>query len=513
MKKTNPIILSLTVLVFVLAVSCTDQFLDTEPIGKAGIEQFYETDDDASKAIMATYDVLQWGYAQDWNSAYMVKTLPSDETNAGGSSSGDQPPYQRLDKFTYSAENTPITESYKSFFYGVYRANQVINNIDPAESALKEQVVAEAKFLRAWFYFELVSMFGGVPLNLEDLAPSEYSQPRASAADIYAQIETDLTEAINALPLKSEYSANDKFRATKGAAQALLGKAHLYQEEWDAAATQFDNVISSNEYSLVGDYSTVFREEQELGSESVFEVMYVKDAGYDWDNFPWGTRTQESNIHWQLTGPRAENYTDGNGEGMRAGWGFLWPTEEMYQAFMAEGDSIRRTSSLLSETELMARGDTVSGSPYDYDGYVRIKYGSLWGETSDEGGQVPDLNYGTNLRLIRYADVLLMAAEAYYHSNNYTEADVLTILNDDIRDRADLGPIAATGPALLDAIKNERRLELAFEGVRFLDLVRWGDAPEVLGDLGFVEGKHELFPIPADEIRRNREINENNPRW
>ncbi|SMO88601.1 SusD family protein [Gracilimonas mengyeensis] len=505
------------VLAMFMTISCTDQFLDTEPIGKAGIEQFYQSDDDALKAIMATYDVLQWGYARDWNSPYMVKTLPSDEVNAGGSSSGDQPPYQRINDFSFSAENAPITASYQSFYYGVYRANQVINNVDPSASAQREQIVAEAKFLRAWFYFELVSMFGGVPLNLKDLAPSEYSQPRASVADVYAQIEQDLTEAISVLPLKSEYPVVDSFRATKGAAQALLGKAHLYQEEWSEAAVQFDNVISSGEYELVEDFSTVFLEEQEFGSESVFEISYVKDAGYDWGNFPWGTRVQESNIHWQLTGPRVDNYTDGNGTGLRGGWGFLWPTDDMYQAYISEGDSLRRVSSLLNEAELEARGDTMSGSPYQYEGYIRVKYGTIWDETSDENGQVPDLNYGTNIRLIRYADVLLMAAEANYHTGN--EAEALRLLNGHnsallgVRERAGLEPVTSSGTALFEDIKEERRLELAFEGVRYLDLIRWGDAPRVLGPRGFVEGKHELFPIPSDELRRNSAIGENNPRW
>lgn len=511
MKKSTLSTFVVAVLTLVMA-SCSDQFLQTEPIGKAGIEQFYETDEDASKAIMATYDVLQWSYGRDWSSPYMVKTLPTDEVTAGGSSSGDQPPYQRLDDFSYSAENAAITASYQAFYFGVYRANQVINNVDPEASGLRAQIVAEAKFLRAYFYFELVSMFGGVPLNLQDLAPSDYSQPRASASKVYDQIEKDLEEAISALPLKSEYALADKFRASKGAAQVLLGKAHLYQEEWDAAATQLGNVISSNEYDLVDDFSTVFKREQELGPESIFEVMYVSDEGYDWGNFPWGSRVQESNIHWQLTGPRADNYTDGDGQGMRPGWGFNWPTDDIYQAFVSADDSVRRMASVWTEQELEQRGDTITGDPHKYNGYVRVKYGSFWGETSSENGAVPDLNYGTNLRLIRYADVLLMAAEAYHQSSSHSDEEARTELNK-VRDRAGLSDITASGEALMDAIKRERRLELAFEGVRFFDLVRWGDAPEALGDIGFQEGKHELFPIPADEMRRNSEITENNPNW
>lgn len=513
MRKLNLSMIAVVSLMLVMIMGCSDQFLQVDPIGKAGEEQFYNTDDDATMGLIATYDVLQWSYAQDWNSIYMVKTLPTNETTAGGNGSGDQPPYQRLNDYTFSADNPAITASYQSLYYGVYRANKVINNVDPEASDVRNQVVAEAKFLRAFFYFELVSMFGDVPLNLKELAPSEYSQPRTPASEVYAQIETDLTEAISELPLKSEYGQADKFRASKGAAQALLGKAHLYQEEYDEAAAQFDNVISSMEYDLVSDYSKVFREETELGVESVFEIVYVKDQGYNWGNFPWGSRIQESNIHWQLAGPRTDNYNDNDGTGLQGGWGFLYPTEDMYNAFVNSSDSTRRVNSLLSEQELENRtGDTITGDPYDYEGYVRLKYGSLAGETSSEDGAVPALNYGTNIRLIRYADVLLMAAEAYHHSSDYTDNEALTELNK-VRDRADLPPVTTSGQALMDDIKEERQLELAFEGVRYLDLIRWGDAASELGSLGFQSGKHELFPIPADEVRRNSEINENNPGW
>jgi len=243
--------------VILTITACKKDFLDVAPIGKMSEELFYKTDEDATKAIMATYDILQWMYARDWNSAYLVKTFPSDESNVGGGDSGDQPPYQELGNYTYGASNATITAVWQSNYFGIYRANKVINNVLP-ETDLRKQIIAEAKFLRAYYYFEIVSMFGKGPIILTDLAPSEYSQPFKSDAEIYAQIVIDLNEAIAGLPEKSEYAPEDVFRASKGAALSLLGKAYLYQEKWTEAAQTFEQVIASNKYQLQEDFSTLF---------------------------------------------------------------------------------------------------------------------------------------------------------------------------------------------------------------------------------------------------------------
>ncbi|HRZ20789.1 MAG TPA: RagB/SusD family nutrient uptake outer membrane protein, partial [Bacteroidales bacterium] len=159
------------VLVILLAVtSCSKDFLDVDPIGKLTEDQFYKTDEDATKAIMASYDILQWMHARDWNSAYLVKTFPSDESNVGGENSGDQPPLQELDFFNYGSSNATITATWQSNYFGIYRANKVIQRVEP-ETDLRKQIIAEAKFLRAWYYFEIVSMFGTGPLILTELAP------------------------------------------------------------------------------------------------------------------------------------------------------------------------------------------------------------------------------------------------------------------------------------------------------------------------------------------------------
>lgn len=508
MKRTINIILSTTlVALLLLSVSCTEDFLETDPIGKATVDNFYETDRDAEMALMSAYDILQWKHASgSWNSTYLVKVLPTDDVNGGGGGEGDQPRLQRIDNFNYGPENDAISAVYQTDYFGIYRANKVINKTEP-ESDYRKQIIAEAKFLRAYYYFELVSMFGAVPLNLEDLAPSEYSQPRAPKEDVYAQIESDLQDAIAGLPVKSEYPGRDKFRASKGAAQALLGKAHLYQEEWGEAAGYFDDVITSGEYELVNDYASLFTNAEEFGDESLLEVSYTSQEQYNWGNFPWASRAVESNIVVQLMGRRWDQGFDPGNTDLLGGWGFLPPTPEIYNTF--SNDDKRRPETVISEDTLIAWGGGINGGDaYDYEGYIKIKYAPRVGETTWEGGATGELNFGTNFRMIRYADVLLMAAEAYMRDGNEDRAR--TELNK-VRDRAGLVDVTASGPDLFDAIVQERRRELAFEGHRFLDLIRWDLADDELSDRGFVEGKHNLYPIPLDEMRNNKEITENNP--
>jgi hypothetical protein len=501
MKSTYKLLIALAItLVF---SACSKDFLEVEPIGKMSVELFYQTDEDATKAIIATYDILQWMNARDWNSSYLVKTFPSDESNVGGGDAGDQPPYQELGGFTFGPSNAPITAVWQSNYFGIYRANLVLNNVKD-DSDLKKQILAEAKFLRAYYYFEIVSMFGHGPLILDELAPSEYAQAFADAAAIYAQIEKDLNEAIAGLPLKSQYGADDKFRATKGTAQALLGKALLYQKKYTESAAAFTSVVESNEYALQADFSTLFLKESEFGVESIFEVSWVTTSGYDWGTFQWGgNRAMENNITWQLTGPRGDYFVAGT-TGLIGGWGFNYPRQAAYDVFTAAGDNVRKGASILSLADLRAQGgDWTNESSWGWDGCIRVKYGTRMDETNGENGAVPELNYGTNLRLIRYADVLLMLAEALHMAGN--DADAAMYLNQ-VRERAQLAPF--TGD-IMQAIKTERQLELVFEGVRFLDLVRWGDAPAVLGQFGFVAGKHEVFPIPQDEMRNNSNAQQN----
>lgn len=492
--KKHFINISLVCLLVSLLGSGCKKFLDQPVTGAFDEELFYKTDLDAMQAINATYDMMTAHYNSSWGSMYMVKTMLSDESNAGGSDAGDQPGYQTLDNYTFDATNDKIRDSWRMCYYTIYRANKVINRVLP-ETDLRKRIIAEAKFLRAFNYFELVSLWGDVPLVLNDILPANYtSTGRKPKADVWAQIEKDLTEAIAVLPLKSAYSGGDRYHVSKGSAQALLGKALLYQQKYAEAATQFENVITSTQYQLAPSVGAAFSRNYEFGSESVFEISYTNTRGYDWGNFPWGA-APESNIHIQLMGPRSDYYTKAPADSLIGGWGFNLPKQKLWNAFVAAGDVSRRQQTIMSVGELTAAGGAWSNATaYDYEGYFQRKYGTF---TTQTGGPIGELNYGTNWRHIRYADVLLMAAEAYNKSNNDNKAR--GYLND-VRTRSGLGAVATSGAALFNDIVKERQLELAFEGFRFTDLVRWNLAATELGPLGY-QAKHAVLPIPDFDVR------------
>ena len=493
--------------------ACSDQ-LEQDVNGVSSIETFYATDDDAQLAIVATYDMLTADNLFDWASPTFIKTLPSDEGTAGGGGSTDQPRYQQLDNFTWDSGNPAIQATWQVNYYGVFRANMIIENLEP-ENELRKRIIGEAKALRAYYYLELVTQFGDIPLVLKGLEPSEFNQSRVPKAEIYAQIEADLNDAVAALPHKSEYSAGDKFRMSKGTANALLGKVLLYQGKYEAAATAFDNVTG---YSLVDNYADVFTEAQEFGDESILEASFSSQVPYDW-NYPWGTRF-ENNLHVQLMGARAGSTPE---LGLIAGWGFNYPSEKLWDAFNAMGDTERRDATMFSEQQYLTYKSTdpnFDGSTWwDYNKFFRLKYGSYDDETNQNGAP-KELNYGTNWRLIRYSDVLLLSAEAKLQSGN--TAGALADINK-VRARAGL---AGLGSVTLQDIIAERFVELAFEGHRYFDLIRWGEAvanaelgvqvpatfsggdPAHYGD-NFDYAKHQLFPIPNSDIAAATNMTQN----
>ncbi len=493
----NIFIKNILALAIVLSATSCEDFLDQEVPGKFSEQDFYQTDEDATMSVTAIYDMVSAHYYSNWASLYVVKTMPSDESNAGGSNDGDQKGYQDLDDFNIDAQNDKVRDVWRMLYYAIYRSNKVINKM-PGDTDLQKRLIAEAKALRAMNYFDLVTLWGGVPLVLDDVDPSQYtSVGRTSKEDVYAQIEQDLQEAISALPVKSAYGLVDSFRFSKGAAQALLGKVHLFQEEWSDAVTQFEAVISSGEYQLEPSVQRVFSNAGEFGVESLFELSFTNNESYDWGNFPWGEKP-ESNIHVQLMGPRADFYTPAPGDSLMGGWGFNVPKDKLYQAFVDAGDDNRRIVTVMSETELEAAGGNWSvDNAWDFEGYWQRKYGTFSGST---GGPVGELNYGTNFRIIRYADVLLMASEANFRAGNEpTSRDYLN----EVRERpgTNLPEVNASGNDLFEAIVTERQLELALEGHRYLDLVRWGRAQQELGPLGFENGTHEVLPIPINDVR------------
>ncbi|MFT3911758.1 MAG: RagB/SusD family nutrient uptake outer membrane protein [Ferruginibacter sp.] len=494
MKKSFIKIIFFCVMITIVAVSCK-KFLTNEIPGAFPEDEFYKTDEDATQAVTGVYDMMQAHYNSNWASIFMVKSLLGDESNAGGSNDGDQPGYQSLDKYTFDAANDKVQDAWRMMYFAIYRANKVINKVID-ETPLRKRLIAEAKTLRAYNYFELVTLWGDIPLITDDnIQPDRYHDfPRKPVAEIYAQIEKDLTEAIPELPVKSSYGGPDKFRVSLGTAQSLLGKTYLYEKKYSEAATQFDLVINSGEYTVGNSIGEIFSQAGEFGGESIFEISYSNGRSYDWGNFPWGAQP-ESNIHIQLMGPRSDFYTKAPGDSLIGGWGFIRPKQKMWDAFIADGGVARRNQSIMSEAELIgAGGNWTAPNDRDYEGFFQRKYGSFSNQT---GAPVGELNYGTNWRHIRYSDVLLMAAEANYQTDENKARGYIN----QIRQKRAVPDVTATGTALFDAIVHERQVELAFEGTRFQDLVRWGLAAQELAPLGFVAGKHELLPIPDYDVK------------
>jgi len=498
----------LSILIFFVS-SCSQDWLELEPIGEKFESNYYQSEEEIFSGLVAAYSILQPKYYSGWSSYYFLANFPTDDAVVVGGGPGDRPEYHEIEEFNTIPTNPALLQLWRRDYYGASRANVVVENADPEVSQKSAEYVAEAKFLRAYFYFELTRFFGDVPLIIGILGSDEYNQPRNPAEEVYAQIIKDLKEAIADLPVKSSLTGNEFYRATKAAGQSLLGKVYLYiaspyyQSEYDfeksaneyytLAAEQFDAVIESGLYELEDNYDDIWQYNHEHGVESIFEIEYanINRAG-DWGN----GRVNGGNIDVQMSGPRGIA-TDT----LNAGWGFDMVTEDLISAYNAENDSARMYGTAYGEAFLTEIGAGDWEKNEGYTGWFSKKRAPWSNITSDVD---PEWNYETNERMIRYADVLLMCAEAYLQSG---AEDPLPLINK-VRKRAFLDPLSSV---TMEDIKHERRLELAMEGHRFFDLVRWGDAPSVLGDLGFVENKHEVFPIPQSEIdNSNGKLTQNN---
>lgn len=502
MKNYISIIITFAVMALVI-VSCSD-YLDAPVNGALTQSNFYQSDEDANAAIVGAYDMLTYDlWNNTWASPVVMKSILSDCAQSGGPNADDQPGYEALDKMAHTASNDKVAALWGVSYFGVHRCNLVLDNV-AEDSPFKTVVRGEAKALRAFFYMDLVSHFGNVPLlSTTNISPDSYNISNTSKDEIYTLIEQDLNEAIAVLPVKSAQSSADRFRMSKGAAQALLGKAKLNQGKHSEALQAFEQVITSGEYSLEADYSMVFRKEGEFGSGSLLEAVYADNAGLVGGTAPWGDqRLFETNMHVQLTGPRdGDFFTSPESLDFTTGWGFNLPSEKLGQTYDTYGDTYRKNITILSEADYLADGGTITGDPYDYEGYFRLKYGTV---PSEQGSGDGFLNYGTNWRLLRYADVLLSAAEAAAFSGNDGAAQ--SYLNE-VRSRAQIAASTAGGADLIKEIQDERFMELAFEGHRFQDLVRWGIAAENIN--GFQSGKHEVLPIPEGEIERAESLIQN----
>ena len=483
MKKSIKYILSVAMVVGIFP-SCK-KFIDYDPKDDYQITaaDYFKTADDYQKMVVGTYSPLQWIWAD-----VVIGDVASDNSVSGGENATDQLGFQQIDDYTIVANNSYLSEAWKSCYEGINRANYLEENKGKLDFAGKDALYGEVYFLRAYYYFELVRLFGDVPLFVDKrLSVTESgSFGRSSKAEVYTQIEKDLNNAISVLPITNP----QKGRITKYAAQALLGKVLLYQEKFDEAASMLENVVNGP-FSLVPDFGDIFLQAGENGPESVFEIQYSNlSPYYDWSNPGRG----QGNLAVQVCGIRNLTGTSPYGQG----WSTNLPTQDLANAFET-GDKRKGVTILDIEAYKNANPSfniTYLVAPYKNTGLYNQKYHPRKGETS---GQV-ELNYLNNFRTIRFADVLLMAAEANNRAGAANDTKAQDYLNR-VRRRAfgdNNHDITATGTALKQAIWDERRLELAMEGDRFFDLVRTGQATSKI--TGFVAGKNELFPIPQQEV-------------
>lgn len=482
-------IYALFALVFVMTQSCDESNLELVNPNALSPETFFTNEEQLRSAVNASY-------AQNQTNALYSRLLFYMYDNMGQDNSPN--PQQEANKLTYSrftfdSSNTEIADFWDSCFKGINKANFVISNIERINEIpesimserLKNKYIAEARFLRGHYYYLLATRFSGVPL-FSGLPESSEGIPRATRDEVFAQIIEDFRFAAENLFERGEELNG---RATKGAALAYLGKALLFQKQYDLAYDAFDDIVG---YDLEDNYFDNFKEETEHGIESLFEIEFDRAIGTanKWD----------SNVS-------AQGFNESTFRGQDYGvldWFNVYPSLDLLEEY-EEGD-IRLEENFYFEGDTYNNGEgVIVASDLSTTAGIRPagwrKYQNYYRRTAEEQES------GINFKVIRYADVLLMKAEAANETSRTPEA--ITLINR-VRERAELNPIAdnLSQQQVFDAIVHERKVELAGEQVRFDDIIRWGIASTELAGTGFQQGKHELWPIPDREISANDAINQ-----
>ncbi len=466
-----------------LTTNCQKDFLDRRPPGELTFEEFFKTEAQAIEATNAVYE--QYRTFDICALPFIACTDVLSDDSDKGSTANDAPLMSDIDNFTMDATNPFIFPVYRGHYRTIARANVAIENIPKIEmdATLRDRLVGECKSMRAYSYFLLVQWFGDLVLVTKTLQGTEYyDQSRQPREVIYTQIETDLKEAIAVLPEKDGYAVADKGRITKSAAKGLLAKLYMVKKDWANAETQCMDIINSGKYSLLPRYSDNFLQIGENGAESIFEIQTV------------ALPTQ------QAAGPGASPYN--MVQGVRGtpnlGWGFNRPSDNLVMSY--ENGDPRREATVIYVGEILPDGST---QVVDNPDIVNERYNQKAWVPAHPGLQD---NGPGNIRVLRYSDVLLLAAEAKNELGKSSEA--LPLLNQ-VRKRARgtngfiLPDVTITDQSMLrERIYKERRVELAMENHRWFDLLRWGRASQTMKAVGkpFVDGKHEVLPIPQTEV-------------
>ncbi len=490
--------------------SCSDSTLDLVPLDRVTTDKFFKTRFDFDGAIFASYSSIQdfWGTSTEnlgemgefWKITMTITDdIAADDVNADGIS-------RDIDRLQIRSSDVPFAAIYTQIYEGIFRANLVLENLDK-ENALtaqdKTELSAEAKFLRAWFHFQAMKLFGTPPLALKvgtDI--NNLALPNSTKDELFASILSDFNDAANGLP--ESWDASNTGRVTAWAAKSYIGKVNVWKKDWQSAITAFEEVINNGPYSLIPNYDDVFAFDNENNAESIFEIQF---GGPRSDDNIWVfDDTHSENFKASQGIARGWYWDAGNGApGGKLGW---WaPTQDLVDAF--ESGDKRVDISLYK-----------SGDQY-FTTFVNLPYDTNWSSTNftlkkyrgqrnmspanHSPNQQADFN---NERWFRFAELKLLYAEALIEVGRNGEA--ITQIND-IRNRAglaDLTPEAAANPTA--AMRHEKRVEMAFEPHRWFDIVRWGIGPTVkLG--GAWEDRFEVFPFPLSEITRSGGLLVQNP--
>jgi hypothetical protein len=506
MKK----ILFLSILASFVITGC-ERDLDIVNPNEATVQAFWKNSNDAVAGVNSIYSTLHRGAISRWMPFYYI--VRSDE---GRSTSPAAPIVNNMDQFIITDYNFwGAYDIWKDLYVGVFRANQVLDNVPqiPMDETLKQRVLGEAKFLRGFFYYNLVSLWGNVPLMLHASSPED--KPATSSAEaVWAQIEQDLTEAAAALP--PNYSAVDAGRATQGAAYALLAKAHLQQRDYQSALVPLQWLVEGPGkaiYNLMPSYRENFMVGTENNIESVFEWQFQFNEGENHDDDTDMSRPDNLNYGTsiaQFFGPSGVGWSDGEAH--------RWLTNEFQETTTGGQRDPRLATSLLYDFTDPAGPDAtmIYGQTFTQrygTGNTRVWFRKF---QNDHWKDFEGYSSPNNWRFIRYADVLLMYAESLNATGSTATAYQYV---DRVRQRAGLPTLTAAKPGLtqpqfLEQIKHERITELSGEGHRWNDLARWGDLGPGLAVrdpafADFVVGKHELLPVPQLEIDINPALDQN----
>ncbi|CCG98161.1 RagB/SusD domain protein [Fibrella aestuarina BUZ 2] len=490
-----------------LAVGCNEKSLDQLNPNAVTTDSYFKTDGQIRSAVNGIYAALQSTnlVAREW---FFIHDLRSDDVAAGGGQL--ETPRNQLLTGAYDTGNSVMSSVWTGDYRVIHRANVVIDKAAVATTltpAVSKQAVGEAQFLRSWAYFDLVSMWGGVPLYKNYVTTIAGSQPRASEADVYAFIIADLKAAQDALP--ATYDAANLGRVTKGAAQMLLARVYMQQGDYTNAKTELQKVISSGQYSLVSEYSDNFIEETEFNKESIWEVNFLPSGGsFNWNGDADGATAGEETV-------RTQEYS-------AVGWRNIIPSNSLLneferpskgdakidpryaKSFYTTGDKFNGDKDVLTDAAQNGNSSVVDGVTQK----VSWRKFSLMYKTNNSF-----LTGGINQRMMRYAETLLAMAECENELGNLASA--VTYLNQ-VRARPSVAMPAyptANYPVsnkdqVFKAIVHERRVELSGEEIRNRDILRW----RKLGKLTteplsyFQKGKTELLPIPQQEIDNNPNV-------